>query len=167
MYFGYGTLSSSPISMAGFGRPNLQAIMIGRYTKTQMVISSNLPQVPLMVIYYLNTDILSRMLSAKNWTIYSRESKGLRVASPRSARRGTYLLSMPLRYGIPYLVLSIVIHWAIFRQFSELLLLSRKIKEGHSNLDNILSSSTKTQRFLSRASRRLQPRSPLLYSLCF
>lgn len=76
-----------------------------------MVIIANLPQLPLMVIYYLYTDMFTRMLTAHSWAGFSRKAKGLRVASPRGAQRGTYFLGMPLRYGIPFLALSVVLHW--------------------------------------------------------
>ena len=51
------------------------------------------------------------MLAAHSWTGFSRRPKGLRVSEPRGSQRGTYLFSMPLRYGIPLIFIFILIHW--------------------------------------------------------
>ena len=85
----------------------------GDYTVLQMVFLANVPQVPLMVISYLYTDVFTRILTSRSWIGFSRKPKGLRVARPRGAQRGTYLLGMPLRYGTPLLIMFILIHWMV------------------------------------------------------
>ncbi|KAL6712710.1 hypothetical protein ACLMJK_009732 [Lecanora helva] len=110
-YFGTTSFSSTAINTIGFGKANLLAVLGGNYSIMQMVIISNLPQFALVAVFYLYTDIFTRMLSARAWSDLSRTAKALRVAIPRGEQRGTYFLGMPLRYGVPFLALSVLLHW--------------------------------------------------------
>lgn len=109
--YGYGLFSTSTISTIGFGAANLRAILDGQFTILSTVIIANLPQLPLILIYYLYTDLFTRMLMTHSWTSFTRKPKGLRVASPRGSQRSTYLFGILYRYGVPFLALSVLLHW--------------------------------------------------------
>ena len=75
-------------------------------------IISNLPQLVLSGLYMLLNNLLTRLLIAEEWSGFCRHRKGLRLSRKATGeQRSTYFLTIPLRYGIPSLVTSSLIHW--------------------------------------------------------
>jgi len=59
------------------------------------------------------------MMTNKEYTSYATKRKGLRVSNKvdDTAQRGTYYLQVPYRYGIPLLILSILLHFFTSQAF--------------------------------------------------
>ncbi|KAF9890173.1 hypothetical protein FE257_006334 [Aspergillus nanangensis] len=77
-------------------------------------ILANLPQLIFSMLYFAFNGIVTTMALADEWSQFATERKGLRVSSPPTgAQRSRYFLSLPYRYAIPFIVLSMVIHWLI------------------------------------------------------
>jgi len=47
------------------------------------------------------------------WCDFAQHRRPLRVTSPRGSQRSTYFLSLPYRYIVPILVISIIAHWVL------------------------------------------------------
>jgi hypothetical protein len=57
--------------------------------------------------------ILSCQLLAAEWAQFGYERKTLRVSHPKGIQRGSFFISMPLRYGLPIMAVFVVLHWLI------------------------------------------------------
>lgn len=53
------------------------------------------------------------MLLAQEWSSFATNPKALRVTNPTGNQLSTYRLNLPYRYGIPLLVISVVLHWLV------------------------------------------------------
>lgn len=53
------------------------------------------------------------MSFSKEWNDFAHQRRSLRVTSPRGSQRSTYFLSLPYRYLIPILTISIITHWIL------------------------------------------------------
>ncbi|KAF3479909.1 uncharacterized protein GIQ15_06885 [Arthroderma uncinatum] len=75
----------------------------------------NSPQVLVSFLYIFYNNILTRQLVADEWVRFLREDgkKPLRVSSPVGLQRSTHSLSLPLKYSIPLMSMSILLHWLI------------------------------------------------------
>ncbi|KAK7742373.1 hypothetical protein SLS53_004518 [Cytospora paraplurivora] len=79
------------------------------------VLLANLPQFLLSIIYMFYNAMLSTFLVQREFSHMYKEAKRkpLRVSEPIGIQRGSYFISLPLRYGIPLYVSSGIMHWAI------------------------------------------------------
>jgi hypothetical protein len=77
------------------------------------VIIANIWQVLVSLGYILNNALLSSMLVGDEWAGFASERKTLRVSNPRGIQRSSYFISMPLRYGIPFMALFSTEHWLL------------------------------------------------------
>jgi hypothetical protein len=50
---------------------------------------------------------------AEEWSGFAKERKTLRVSAPVGIQRSTYFISLPLKYGIPMMVLFSLEHWLL------------------------------------------------------
>jgi hypothetical protein len=53
------------------------------------------------------------MFLAKEWSQFAHTRKPLRVSMPIKSQRSTLFLHLPYRYGIPFLLLSVALHWFV------------------------------------------------------
>lgn len=53
------------------------------------------------------------MSFSKEWHDLSHHRRSLRVTSPRGQQRATYFLSLPYRYLIPIMIVSVATHWIL------------------------------------------------------
>lgn len=74
-------------------------------------------QVVLSVLYMLHNALFSCMMVASEWSGFITERKTLRVSSPTGIQRSSYFISMPLRYGIPVMVLFTTEHWLLSQSY--------------------------------------------------
>lgn len=83
------------------------------------VLLANLPQFLLSIIYVLSNTVLSTFLVQREFSHMCQEHKRkpLRVSEPIGIQRGSYFISLPLRYGVPLYTMSSVLHWTISESF--------------------------------------------------
>lgn len=77
------------------------------------IVIANMWQVFISVLYLTLNGILSFQLIANEWFQFGHNSKTLRVSHPEGIQRGTFFVSMPLRYGLPTRLVFGVEHWLI------------------------------------------------------
>ena len=73
----------------------------------------NLPQLYLSIIYVFYNALITSLLLSKEWTSYSNERKGLRVTNPTGEQRSTYFLTIPYRFSVPLVGVSMALHWIL------------------------------------------------------
>lgn len=73
---------------------------------------ANSPQVIISLIYFSYNATITSMLLAREWSSYFTRAKGLRISgSTTGAQRNAYFLQLPLRYGVPLLAFSCLLHY--------------------------------------------------------
>lgn len=82
-----------------------------------MIVLTNLPQVLLSFIYFTYNALFTCMLLGEEWAKFVYERKTLRVTCPVGKQRSTFWLQLPHSYGIPLLVMSMVLHWLVSVSF--------------------------------------------------
>ncbi|KAI5465240.1 hypothetical protein BGZ63DRAFT_347217 [Mariannaea sp. PMI_226] len=79
-----------------------------------VVLLANLPQFIFSILYFQYNALFTGMLAAKEWSNFGYKRKGLRVSSdPKRYQRSRYFLQLPYRWGIPLILMSILIHWML------------------------------------------------------
>lgn len=79
------------------------------------VLLANLPQFVMSIMYIFYNAMMTTFLVQREFSHMYKEKrrKPLRVSEPIGIQRGSYFISLPLRYGIPSYVLSGFMHWMI------------------------------------------------------
>lgn len=77
------------------------------------MVIANIWQVLVSLGYMFNNALLSTMLVGDEWAGFASERKTLRVSNPRGIQRSSYFISMPLRYGVPFMALFSTEHWLL------------------------------------------------------
>jgi hypothetical protein len=77
------------------------------------VLLVDLPQVICSLVHFSYNYLLTIMLLSHEWTRYYLTKKPLRVSNPVGKQRSTYFLSLPYRYGIPFIVASSTLRYLI------------------------------------------------------
>lgn len=77
------------------------------------VFFANMFQVIISGLYLLYNNLLTVMVVAAEWNDYISERKTLRLSAPRGVQRSAYFLSLPYRYSITLMILSVLLHWFI------------------------------------------------------
>ncbi|KAK3688634.1 hypothetical protein B0T22DRAFT_512276 [Podospora appendiculata] len=78
------------------------------------VIQANMAHFLFSLIYFQCNSFFTNLLTAREWSQFAVRRKSLRVSSaPRGAQRERCFLQLPYRFGVPLLVLSVVIHWLL------------------------------------------------------
>jgi hypothetical protein len=69
--------------------------------------------VALSVAYLAYNGLFTRMLSEREWSHLSLRFQPLRVSRPRGLQKASYRLQLPMRWSVPLMVTSGVLHWLI------------------------------------------------------
>ncbi|GAM37162.1 hypothetical protein TCE0_022f06842 [Talaromyces pinophilus] len=78
------------------------------------VLIANTPQILFSCLYFAFNGLLTSMCVAAEWSSSAHKRKPLRVSNnPQLAQRSNYFLSIPYRYAVPLIILSITLHWLI------------------------------------------------------
>lgn len=106
--WGFGKLQ--PFTFLVIGLPRTDSVGL-----ISNVLLANLPQFLLSILYMLSNTVLSTFLVQREFSHMCQEHKRkpLRVSEPIGIQRGSYFISLPLRYGVPLYVMSSVLHWTI------------------------------------------------------
>lgn len=95
------------------GKPTGTTIIVRGREVIALVLLVNSPQLVYSTLYFLSNGLLTKMLLAAEYNDYATERKPLRVSWPKGQQRWTYYISLPYRYGVPLIVVSIVLHWLL------------------------------------------------------
>ncbi|KAE9377275.1 hypothetical protein N431DRAFT_530719 [Stipitochalara longipes BDJ] len=76
-----------------------------------MISVVNAPQLALSALYFLYNGIFTSIACAVEWGRFSTTRKSLRTTDCRGMQRSTYWLSLPWKWAIPILSLSILLHF--------------------------------------------------------
>jgi hypothetical protein len=111
------SLSFANALSLGFGAVDPSAIITGWQVLPYVVsyvLVANSPQLILSVLYFSYNRLFTAMLMSHEWTSYAHKRKGLRVShKPVGSQRSTHFLQLPYRFGIPFVVLSGILHWLV------------------------------------------------------
>ena len=90
------------------------------------VVVANIPQLAITISYYCYNAVLTSMLAASEYNSYGANRKSLRVTWPEkgSQQRSTYYLSVPYKYGVPVLILYMLLHYLVSQSIFYLLLIA-------------------------------------------
>jgi hypothetical protein len=78
-----------------------------------LVLLANTPQLLFSTLYLLCNGLFTSMLAVAEYNDFATQRKPLRVSWPRGQQRWTYYLSLPYRYSIPLITVSIAMHWLL------------------------------------------------------
>ena len=104
-----------------------------------MVLLANLPQVILSFLYLMYNGIWTCMLAEYEWTRFAFFRKGLRVSKPRGEQRASFYLELPLRYGLPLVGVSSLLHWLVSQSLFFVRIMVYNADGTHSESGNITS----------------------------
>lgn len=105
---GFGAVNT--ISLIGKGRGGNAS---WRQDTLAMVVLANTPQLLLSILYYSYNALFTSMCAGAEWSQFgvASERKTLRVSQPVRGQRSSYYLSLPYRFSLPLIVLSVILHW--------------------------------------------------------
>ncbi|KAE8446216.1 hypothetical protein EG329_012441 [Mollisiaceae sp. DMI_Dod_QoI] len=122
---GFGTVTPSSMirwSTPVFGNPGLM----------KNVLLANSPQIILSVLYIAYNRVYTCMSSSKEWHDLAHHRRSLRVTAPRGQQRSSYFLSLPYRYLVPILIVSVATHWILSQS---LFLVAIDVYDEYGNFD--------------------------------
>ena len=112
--------SLSALWALGFGKINPKLIIyLGDLTMSSstwligMILLANLPQALLSFLYLIYNGTWTCMLAEREWCRFAFARKGLRVSRPRGEQRSSFYLQLPLRYALPLVATSSLLHWMV------------------------------------------------------
>jgi hypothetical protein len=119
---GMGFVSSKGFSIStknlwnlGFGKIDPEILIASDNFGSPITLSllANLPQLILAMIYFIYNGIITSFFTAQEISSLAHKAQNLRVASPAGKQQGTWLLGMPLAWGLFFLVMQTLLHWFI------------------------------------------------------
>ncbi|KAL8663032.1 MAG: hypothetical protein Q9168_008159 [Polycauliona sp. 1 TL-2023] len=75
------------------------------------VVFCNIWQLLISFLYVAYNAVLTEMLVANEWDAFGKTRKALRVTSPQGHQRSSYFVSVPLKFGLPVLVVFGAFHY--------------------------------------------------------
>lgn len=143
LYFGMSQLRPANLSNAfsiGLGAIKTQNLVLGvrvpgLYSSAVLITAliANSPQLALSFLYLVYNTIVTQMHLGEDWDLYGAYTettrhkvkvfskkethRRLRVADPKGQQKSTYMLSLPLRFAIPLLIISGIMHWLMSLTF--------------------------------------------------
>ncbi|PLB49785.1 hypothetical protein P170DRAFT_510249 [Aspergillus steynii IBT 23096] len=111
------TNSGHSVWNVGLGEATAQTIIKGDYWPTTVGVNllvANAAQLIFSMLYFSTNSLLSAMTLAAEWSRFAVQRRGLRISSPpQVAQRSSYFLSLPIYYGIPFMLICALLHWLI------------------------------------------------------
>ncbi|EEP83034.1 predicted protein [Uncinocarpus reesii 1704] len=98
----------------GFGIVNETALIyISSESLIKTAITANVAQVCLAVIWTWYNGIICSMFISADWSTFAFKGQTLMVGSPTGSQRGTWLLGLPFKFGVPLMALHVLAHWIV------------------------------------------------------
>ncbi|KAF2446815.1 hypothetical protein P171DRAFT_409004 [Karstenula rhodostoma CBS 690.94] len=109
------SLSLSSLWRLGFGRAHQDAIVLYDAVTSLVGVAllANIPQILLASVWLLYMGIMTSMFLAADWATFGTKGQPLMVNNAHGKQRGTWLLGAPLVWGLPLLILQVILHWLI------------------------------------------------------
>lgn len=103
----------------GFGNTDPEFLVASDNFGTPITLSllANTPQLILAIIYYVYNGMLGAFFSAHEYAGFAVKAQYLRVSTPAGKQQGTWLLGIPLLWGVPFLALQVFLHWCVSQGF--------------------------------------------------
>ncbi|KAH6867812.1 hypothetical protein B0T10DRAFT_502133 [Thelonectria olida] len=116
-----GSHSISTLWKLGFGAASETALISlpswmqdSAMSMIWVVFFANLPQLCFSFLYFQYNALFTGMLAAREWSTFGVKRRGVRVSSnPHGKQRTRYFLQLPYRWGLPLLLMSILVHWLL------------------------------------------------------
>lgn len=108
-------ITPSGLWKLGFGALNANALVLADDGggAAGMALLANSPQVCLALLYIVYKGLITTMFIAKDWSNFGFGDQHLMVSTPAGKQRGTWVLGIPVYYGVALLVLQTLLHWLI------------------------------------------------------
>ncbi|OJJ03883.1 hypothetical protein ASPVEDRAFT_891047 [Aspergillus versicolor CBS 583.65] len=106
-------LARSVGSNLGMGNPNSSALFFDGADSILLSLLANTPQLVFSALYLLCNGLFTSILAVAEYNDFANQRKTLRVTWPKGGQRSTYYLSLPYRYSIPLIGVSVFMHWIL------------------------------------------------------
>lgn len=97
----------------GMGKPTTSTLFFDRTGVISLSLLANTPQLIFSALYLLCNGIFTSMLAVAEYNDFATQRKTLRVTWPKGEQRSTYYLSLPYRYSLPLITVSVFMHWLL------------------------------------------------------
>ncbi|KAF1845476.1 uncharacterized protein K460DRAFT_311919 [Cucurbitaria berberidis CBS 394.84] len=108
----------------GLGVPDIQSLASFKGDDTgssgivPTLLIANIPQLGFSLLYVVYTNIWSKLLVAQEFDRLTQVKKGLRVSErPRGMQRNSQIFTLPVRYAVPLMGCSAMLHWLCSQSF--------------------------------------------------
>ena len=100
-------------SNLGMGKPNIDTLLFDGTDIIALSLVANTPQLVFSALYLLCNGLFTSMLAVAEYNDFATQRKTLRVTRPKGEQRSTYYLSLPYRYSLPLIAVSVFMHWLL------------------------------------------------------
>lgn len=99
---------------------------------------ANIPQIFVALAFLFYNPLLVMLNVNESWLAMCLRRKNLRVRAPLGAQKGAYLLGLPLRMALPWMLVSILLHWLISQSIFLVRVRVMDLKSNYSAFESIL-----------------------------
>jgi hypothetical protein len=87
-------------------------------------------QLLISTLYVILNGYLTNLCVEAEWQSYAIKKKGLRATDPTGEQRGTYFVSLPAKYGVPFQLVFAAMHFCLSQGMFLLLIETRDVFNG-------------------------------------
>jgi hypothetical protein len=97
------------------GKPSGSTILDLSLSQDIIVLAllANTPQLVFSTLYLLCNGVFTCMTAVAEYNNFATQRKPLRVSWPKGEQRSTHYLSLPYRYSVPLITVSVAMHWLL------------------------------------------------------
>jgi hypothetical protein len=107
-------ISASDLWDMGFGTITGKALLWETETSVvKAAVTVNTPQLLLAILWSIYNSIVCSMFIAEDWSLLATKANTLMVSSPVGKQRGSWLLGLPMTFGILLTMLHVLGHWIV------------------------------------------------------
>lgn len=111
----YLTRGFSEVSNLGMGKASGSTILdlsVGQHL-IALALLANTPQLVFSALYLLCNGVFTCMAAIAEYNNFALQRKPLRVSWPKGEQRSSHYLSLPYRYSVPLITVSVAMHWLL------------------------------------------------------